>query len=145
MDAERFDRVAKSLAAMLSRRRLVGGLAAVAAVGSTPLGAGRAGAQGIPGLPDGSEVTTQATDPRCRGERAINNVACPRNRCTDSPGCFCTETVRGNKKCVSLRDARCPARAQCNRNTDCGSGEACVKVGGCCGQGDRNLCAPICG
>ncbi len=144
MDAERFDRIAKSLVTGMSRRRVVGGLAAVAAVGSSLLGAGRAVAQGVPGLPDGSGVTTQATDPRCRREAAINNKACPANRCTDRPGCFCGKTVTGSKECVDLGNQRCPRRDQCNRDTDCGAGRACVKVGGCCGQGDRNFCADIC-
>ena len=144
MDGERFDRIAKSLAASASRRRLVGGLAALMAVGRGTLGPEDAGAQDVPGLPDGSGPTTQATDPRCKGEKAINNKICPGNRCTSKPGCFCNEDVRGNNRCANLNNARCPTRDECDRNRDCPEGEACFKVGGCCGHRRLNGCAPLC-
>ena len=145
MDAERFDRIAKSLAASASRRRLLGGLAALAAVGRGTLGPEDAGAQDVPGLPDGSGPTTQATDPTCKGEPAFNNRICPANRCTANANCFCGESAGGNKRCVKVaRDQFCPQRDQCDRNRHCGKGEACMKVGACCGHPERNFCLPLC-
>ena len=143
MDAERFDRITKALAAGASRRRLVGGLAALGLGGA--LAPERAGAQETPLLLDRSGPITQASDPRCKGERALNNVICTANTCARNPDCFCAETVNGEKKCVKIRETqRCPRRDQCDRNRDCGEGEACVKVGGCCGRSERNLCLPLC-
>ena len=146
MDAERFDRIAKSLASGASRRRVVRGLAAgLVSLGGAALGPWRAGAQGAPGLPDGSGPSTQASDPTCRGERGISNETCVANRCTTNRFCFCAETVNGEKRCVNLREEKCPLRDQCDRNRDCRGGEVCVRIGGCCGFRGRNACVRLCG
>ena len=145
MDDERFDRIAKSLAAGGSRRRVVRGLAAgLAAVGAVAVGQGRAGAQAVLDGLTGGGPEIQVTDPTCRGKRAINNLICPESRCTRQSGCLCAENARGEKKCVNLRGVRCPTRDQCERNRDCGRGEICIKTGGCC-PGRRNACVPACG
>ena len=79
------------------------------------------------------------------GQRAINNRRCPRNACGGAGDrCFCAETVNGNKRCVDLSGEECPNRDQCDSNEQCPEGELCIKVGGCCGQGRRNLCARAC-
>jgi hypothetical protein len=143
MDAERFDRFAKSLATRTSRRRLAGGLAALGVVGSV-LGPARTEAQGAYGLLDGSAPTTEASDPTCKGEVALNNRRCRAHQCTSNRNCFCAETVNGDKKCVNLRDVRCPRRDECDGNGDCRGGEVCIKVGGCCGNRRRNDCVPLC-
>jgi hypothetical protein len=145
MDAQRFDRIAKSLAARASRRRLVGGLAALGAVGGGVLAPERAGAQGGPGLPDGSGVTTEATDPSCTGKPAISNRACVRSQCGGSAACGCIENVKGAKKCANLSMVRCPEQDECGRTRGCGGGEVCVKIGGCCAGSRRNVCVPLCG
>ena len=141
MDDQRFDRHARSLALGLSRRQvargLVGGLAA--------LGWGRALAQDELDFDADEGPDPEATDPTCRGRPAIDNNRCPRPQCTRNANCFCAETVRGNKRCVNLRGVRCPRRDQCDKNRQCGSGEVCVKVGGCCRGRKRNLCIRLCG
>ena len=136
MDDQRFDRFARSLAPGLSRRQvargLVGGLAAL-------------GWRGVSAQPDPED-----TDPSCQGKRAINNNRCPRGnrtQCTNNPNCFCVETVRGNKRCVRIRNypPNCPDRDQCDTNRQCGAGQICARVGGCCGGRKRNRCLELCG
>ena len=89
--------------------------------------------------------TIQASDPGCQGEPAIDNRRCPGNTCWGRSDCLCTTTVDGDKKCVELLFESCPNRDQCDSNRDCPQGELCVKVGGCCGNRRRNLCAFPCG
>ena len=52
----------------------------------------------------------------------------------------------GAKRCVRLRSfpPNCPERDRCERNTDCGAGAVCIRVGGCCGNRKRNRCAELC-
>jgi hypothetical protein len=141
MDAERFDRIAKSLAARASRRRLLRGLAAVG-LGSGVLGPNGAGARRAPGGADG--VTIEATDKVCKGQPAFSNKLCPVSPCGGDT-CFCGVSVSGHKKCVDLSGlGDCPTEVQCDRNRDCGPGQVCIKFGGCCGT-RNNLCAPACG
>ena len=139
MDDQRFDRLARSLALGLSRRQVARGLAG----GLAALGWGRAVAQ-----PEG-DPNQEDTDPSCRGKPAINNNRCPRDRarCTRNANCFCAETVVGAKRCVRIRDfpPDCPERDRCDRNTDCGAGAVCIKLGGCpnCTR-RRNRCLELC-
>src|SRR5215213_10849719 len=126
------DEVAKGLAAgTISRRRVL------KLTGSALLGGGLLAL--FPG------VAGADSDPECQGEPAINNVSCPENVCSENPNCVCARTVGGDKKCVDLGLANCPASDECDRNRDCASGEVCIRVGGCCGHARRNLCAPKCG
>ena len=139
-----FDEVAKGLAAgTISRRR------ALKLVGSALLGGGLlamfpgvARAQSIVAN-DGVSVAGHR-NPGCKGEPAINNRGCPGNFCGHG-GCYCAETVGGEKKCVDIGNARCPNRDKCDSNRDCPRGEVCVKIGGCCGHPRRNDCLPLCG
>src|SRR5918998_377129 len=108
MDAERFDRIARSLARRASRRRLVGGLAALGLGGV--LAPASVGAQEPPGLPDGSGATTAANDPSCQGEPVINNRTCPENSCRGTIDCACAQTVSGDKRCVKIAGEMCPER-----------------------------------
>jgi hypothetical protein len=125
-----FDEVAKGLAAgTISRRR------ALKLTGSALLGGGLlalfprvAGAQG-----------------GCAGRPAINNRRCPETSCGSGINCFCATTVGGTKRCVSLENETCPASDECDRNSDCASGELCIKTGGCCEGSRRNLCVRPCG
>ncbi len=82
----------------------------------------------------------------CSGP-AIDNDRCVANRCggTRRRPCFCAETVGGNKTCVNLRGETCPSTDQCDRNADCPEDQVCIKVGGCCGRPQRNLCVRRCG
>ena len=145
MDDERFDRIAKSLAAGGSRRQVVRGLAAgLATVGAAALGWGHAGAQAVLDGLTGGGSDIQVTDPTCQGKRSIDNRICPESRCGGRAGCLCARDANGDKRCVNLRDVRCPGRNRCNDNFDCRRGEICIKTGGCC-PGRRNTCVPRCG
>jgi hypothetical protein len=141
MDAERFDRIAKTFAARASRRWLLRGLAALG-LGSGLLDPGRAGARRAPGGSAGSEATIAATDPTCAGQAAITNKACPASSCSTVGSCFCAESVSGSKKCVSL--IQCPTVDQCDSNRHCDSGQVCIKFGGCCGGSRKNACVRHC-
>jgi hypothetical protein len=89
-------------------------------------------------------VTTQASDPGCRGERSINNRVCPANACGGGRNnCFCAATTGGDKRCVSLRGERCPIVSECAGNDDCPARRFCTRVGGCCGAG-INACLSAC-
>jgi hypothetical protein len=143
-EGQLFDELSQGLAAgAISRRRAlkIAGAAIVGSMGLLALFSRAAGAQNI--VPD--DVSVAASDPACQGEPAINNRRCPpNNRCGGDPQCQCAETVGGDKRCINLRDERCPRRDQCDRNRDCPQGEICIKVGGCCGNPRRNLCVRPC-
>ena len=141
MDAERFDRIAKTFAARASRRRLMGGLAVLGA-GSGVLGPRRAGARRAAGGADGSGVTSEGTDRVCKGHRAASNTRCSAKEC--APGCFCAESVSGHKKCVDFTTFSCPPVDECDRTRDCAPGLVCIKVGGCCDSSRNNVCLPSC-
>ena len=146
-EGQLFDDLSQGLATgTISRRRALK-LAGAAIVGSTGLLAlfsRVAGAQSIVDQTD--EVTVSShKQPGCSGERSIDNNSCPFNECgPEHSQCVCVRTVSGENRCVNLENARCPNRDQCDSNQDCGRGEVCIKVGGCCGRLRRNLCVPLC-
>ena len=144
MDAQRFDRIAKSFAARASRRRLLRGLAALG-LGSGVLGPSGVGARRAPGGADGSGATIEATDPTCKGQPAFSNKVCSFNPCGGGGTCNCAESVSGSKKCVILGGFVCPPVDECDRNRDCGPGQVCIKVGACCNGSRNNLCVAACG
>jgi hypothetical protein len=70
-----------------------------------------------------------------------------------SGGCYCTKTVNGDTRCLDYTGTANPTTDECDRNTDCGTGQFCAQVGGCaCPQGTpqrrqckrRNKCLPLC-
>jgi hypothetical protein len=128
-----FDEVAKGLAAgTISRRR------ALKLTGSALLGGALLAL--FPGVV-GAQVSVESA---CEGRRAFGNRSCNASSCGGNRNCFCARAVSGTKTCVNLRDFRCPKRDQCDRNRDCASGEACIRVGCICGNPRRNLCIPKC-
>jgi len=132
-----FDVLAKGLASgTISRRR------ALKLVGAAILGGGVLTL--LPGVAQG-QVEVEAAQGCPEGQRAINNKRCPTNSCAaGQAGCRCAETVNGNKRCVKFQKSDCPNTDQCDSNDDCAGDEVCIKVGGCCGQSRRNLCAKAC-
>jgi hypothetical protein len=138
MDAQRFDRIARTFAVRASRRWLLRALAALG-LGSGVLGPSRAGARRAPGGADGSGTTIEATDPICKDQRAITNKVCPTSPCGN--GCLCAESVHGSKKCAFFGAVQCPTVDECDRNSDCSPGLVCFKVAGCC-HSRKNLCLP---
>ena len=128
-----FDDAAKGLAAgTISRRR------ALKVTGSALLGGGLLAL--FPGVA-GAQVSVQSA---CENRRAISNRSCHARNCGGRSNCSCAKTVSGTKRCVNFRDARCPARDQCDRDRDCARGEVCIQVGCPCGNPRRNLCIPKC-
>lgn len=143
-----FDELSRGLASgAISRRRALK-LAGAAIVGSTGLLSlfpGVAGAQSV--VMYGRTVTAGAIGQGlcAEDEPGVSNRQCRPNQCGGRVNCFCAETVNGTKRCVDLRNARCPERDECDRNRGCAQGEVCIKVGGCCGRPRRNLCVSPCG
>lgn len=88
-------------------------------------------------------VVVANTDPGYRREQAISNQRCRASLYGGNRNCVCAETAGGDKRCVQIRDLRCPDRDRCDRG-DCGLGKVRVKIGGCCGH-RRNVCADLCG
>jgi hypothetical protein len=138
-----FDEVSKGLASgAISRRRALK-LTGAAILGSTGLLAlfpGVAGAQTIVGGTQPAVVLAGG----CQDARAINNRRCNPDSCGGNQNCFCAETVSGNRRCVNLRDERCPRQDECDSNGDCTGDQICIKVGGCCGNERRNDCVRPC-
>ena len=143
MDGQRFDRIVKFVATGISRRRAVGALvASVTPFAGLALGSRRAAAQDLAAA---AEVSGEASDGKCQGKAAFNNKHCAADRCSRNGACVCATTTHGDKRCVSLVGAVCPTRDECNNDKQCGKGEVCIKIGGCCGHGKRNLCIDVCG
>jgi hypothetical protein len=70
---------------------------------------------------------------------------------TETERCACTWTTTGKPLCVNtitIFDAgKCKATNECERDSDCGAGQACILVDGenCCPAGQTgNLCFPVC-
>ena len=146
MDGQRFDRLAKALAAAVSRRGSLRVLAAgLASVGGAALGWRGAAAQRE--VPLGGRVGPADTDPTCERKAAISNDLCAINHCTPDPECYCTKTVYNKKRCVRYNGQvlRCPLQDECDRNKDCRKGQVCVQVGGCCRHPARHRCVALCG
>jgi len=134
-----FDELSKGLASgAISRRR------ALKLAGAGLLGGGLLAM--FPGVA-AAQVEAEVTSPGCRGERAINNEQCPRNRCGRRTGCFCARTVGGNKRCVRLNpnDPDCGTRRRCDENDDCAGDQICVKAGACPGCPNQGVCVETCG
>jgi len=141
MEFERFDRLTRTFAGSASRRGVMRGLAALG-VGSV-LGPSRAGAQRASGISDQSGPTIEGIDESCKGNHAISNKSCTTNPCTSD--CVCAVSSGGDKKCVRIGGGiTCPVADECDRNRDCGTGEVCIKVGGCCNGRKFNQCLPHC-
>jgi hypothetical protein len=144
-EGQLFDELTKELASgAISRRRALK-LAGAAILGSTGLLAL------FPGMARASElnvldemVVVADTDPGCRGEPAISNQGCRAGLCGGNQNCICAKTVSGHKRCVQIRDLRCPSQDRCDRN-DCPQGKVCIQIGGCCGHPRRNFCVDLCG
>jgi hypothetical protein len=90
------------------------------------------------------EVVAARTDATCRGKPALNNKRCRTDLCGGS-NCVCAETRSGYKRCVQLRDLRCPEQDRCDGDNDCDRGKVCIKIGACCGHPRRNVCVDLCG
>jgi hypothetical protein len=131
MDARHVDWLAVIAAAGRSRRsalRLLG-------LSAAALGMARVG----------TEVAAAKDDRRCGGKKTRNNTRCLAFAC--APGCVCTLTVAGERKCLDNFAAPefCPTQDECDSDADCPQGTACAKVGGCCPERPgRNYCLEKC-
>jgi hypothetical protein len=89
------------------------------------------GAAGLGLARRGTEDAAAKGDPRCSGQLTRSNTQCPAFAC--AAGCVCTLTVSGTRMCLDdFAPTSCPARDQCDSNSDCWRGYACARVGGCC-------------
>jgi hypothetical protein len=136
-DEYSFDELARGLATgTISRGR------ALKMMGAAILGGGVLTL--LPGVAQGQDVGVEGGG--CAdNEKAINNKRCPTNSCgRGEAGCRCATSVNGNKRCVKFNRDDCTGRRRCNSNSDCDNNEACVKVGGCCGDRQLSICRPTC-
>jgi hypothetical protein len=132
------DGLASGLASgTISRKRALK-LAGAAVLGST-------GLLGLSSRRSEAQVTFEGCS---REDPFVNNQECPSATCGPTPcanlDCRCVLTRQGGVRCVDFSCEFCPTRDECDVNGDCPSGQRCVRVGGCCGNPRRNLCAPDC-
>ncbi len=73
--------------------------------------------------------------------QAISNQRCRASLCGANQNCVCAETAGGDKRCVQIRDLRCPDRDRYDRG-DCGPSKVCVKIGAAVATGGATS-API--
>ena len=119
MDAERFDRLARSVTSARSRRGMLGLLGS----GALAIGVGMA--------------RPQPAEGRCR--RATNCGKDRYPRCQHTPQCYRLKNVdTGSCACVTVTKCGAP----CTTSADCGS-DLCVFGKGCCNDTGM-FCAPPC-
>jgi len=138
MEDERFDRIARQLAAAPSRRgavRLLAGAAALAGGGLLAR---------VPRPAPAQEVGI--ADAQCEAGPVLSDRKCRFNQCRGREDCLCAKTTGGEKRCVELLfEKTFCGRNECRRNRDCPQGELCVEIGGCCGDRRRHICVSPCG
>jgi hypothetical protein len=128
VEAVRFDRLAKTLDAALTRRRALGGL----------LGLGLTGAHGV-------ERTTAKPKPKhCKnaksGGHCTSYLICGDRQATcdirAGTGCSCVLTVEGCLACIDENECGplCTSSAECEAIDDFGPGSVCEQQpgGSCC-------------
>ena len=151
MESTRFDRLARSIGEAPSRRRLL------ATAASATLAAA--------GLRANETVAKKKKKGRKRCKIEAGSGRCIHGVCAiscDNPGgcsaqlgnlpkcgpnnldCGCAKLLNGNTACVGPRGgADLCARTPCQSNKDCVSGNACVKIPGCCPDRTQ-VCAFAC-
>ena len=144
MDERRFDELTKALvAAKPSRRdalrRFAGG-ALAAVFGGFALEESSA-----------QEVGTEAFNLVCKQEGAkfFCTEGTPANEVTTckslASGCVGARTKGGGQACVEPPATGGPSKKEkCKKGSDCGSGETCILVSGCCGGSNRGKCVKKC-
>ncbi len=130
MDARHFDQLAVTAATGRSRRTAL----RLLVLGAAAFGMARRG----------TEEAAAKNDPRCSGKATRSNIRCSAYTC--KPGCRCTLTVSGARKCLDdFHPTSCPTRDECDSNADCPRGSLCARVGGCCpDHPGRNYCLEKC-
>ncbi|HEX5497765.1 MAG TPA: hypothetical protein VFX03_01000 [Thermomicrobiales bacterium] len=152
MEHTRFDRLARSIGAAPSRRRLLG-LAASATLAGASLRAGEIKAKKKKKgrkrchIEAGKGVCVhQMCAIACKKATGCNNVGGQLPSCGPASfDCGCAKLLNGKTACVLPRHAAdlC-LRTPCQSNHDCLSGQACVAVPGCCSNGKTHVCAVSC-
>jgi len=138
MERERFDRLAKTIGAAPSRRRLLG-LAASSVLTAVGLRPNEAKAKR-------KRCHVEAGDGRCLHEVCVihcknpggcDNHKDPLPRCGPSRlECGCVELLSGESACVGPRHPKELCQEdRCNSNRDCPIGRVCARVPGCCPDG----------
>lgn len=138
MDERRFDELTKALVtAKPSRRealrRLAGGALATVFGGLALEGAS-------------AEVDAEAYNLTCQQNDAKFYCKAEANDVTPckSGACLCAKKKGGGGVCIQEPSGGCPTkRNKCRDAGDCGSGETCIVVSGCCGN-NRGKCVTKC-
>ena len=163
MDGERFDAMAKALAAGPTRRRFLlgllgGGLGLLGLLGPEDAGAHdalracrkiedrkrrrrcirRARQHNLAHQPAGT--CTATTEDVCQ---ELDYVAA---NCNNTRGCSCTTTTAGTRFCGEDLSSFCAPGGDCQTDADCGGGGAvCAKKLAACGGCPNNFCIGPCG
>ena len=116
MDGKRFDQLAKGLSSGASRRRMLGGMGAVAGGLVT---ARTVSAKARPINPGCDEAGRTCTDPGGKGS-CCGNLTCT------APGGYSSRCTSLNNKCCFEVGMSCKGHCEC-----CGTNTACIK-GKCC-------------
>jgi hypothetical protein len=82
----------------------------------------------------------------CKGKPAITTEFCPIEEAAckrTDPGCVCTTTTEGDKRCVHFTTDDCPTFSECESSSECPGRRVCIPVGACCFF-TPNLCVRPC-
>jgi hypothetical protein len=165
MDASRFDGWTRAVGTRAGRRPLLRGIVGIAVA----LGAG-----GVVAEPSEAKHKHKHKKPKCDTKTtrkcAKQNLACKKGKCvspchagnTQCQGpnvilicgdlqddCACSHLVEGGFTCAQFlhdADQNCPAASECERSSDCPSGEVCIDAAGefCCNSPGFGLCQKQC-
>ena len=147
MERERFDRLARTIGAAPSRRRLLG-LAFSSALAAVGWRANEAKAKR-------KRCHVEAGDGRCHHGSCV--IHCKEPGGCDSPGgllpscdrngfsCSCVKLLSGKSACVGPKStADLCNQTPCTSNKNCVNGNVCALVPGCCAGGPTQVCVFTC-
>jgi hypothetical protein len=159
MDASRFDSLARAVGTQSGRRALLRGIA------------GTAVAFGVGGtVAEPTEAKKKKCDKKTKKKCAKFGLDCEKGRCVVTcnarnsqcqgfngalgcgavrDDCSCSRLLEGGFTCAKALhdpDQNCPAASECDQNSDCQPGEACIDASSdtCCNGPSFGLCQPRC-
>lgn len=128
MDGSQFDRLVRDLGSRVTRRRVMGSIAAMAGVAGS------------------GTLAEAARHKHCRsgkvrcGKKCVRGTCCPGKKCDSSDACECFKTVAGDSFCTAkIQLVEC---VQCNSDAEFHSGRRCVRSDLCAGL--TSLCIAPC-
>ncbi len=130
MDRRQFDWIARELSLGVTRRGVLGGIAALSGVA--------AGSIPVPGEA-AQRKHCRAGKVRC-GDKCVRGTCCPGTTCKSASSCKCYKAAAGDTFCVPKNSL--VACNQCASDADCDPGFRCGRSDIC--NGLTALCLPVC-